>query len=171
MAEDPVKLTERIHTVTWDDPASSARDARAIGGLEYLEGIRTGKVSPPPVARLVGYRIRDVEPGSAVFELEPAEYHYNPFRTVHGGIATTLLDTAMTAAVLSTLPKGLACSTLEIKVNFIRPITAKTGLVRSEARAIHVGKRVATAEARILDDRQDLFAHAVSTFAIFSVKG
>ena len=116
---------------------------------------------------LVGYRIREVEKGSTLFELEPAEYHYNPFATVHGGIASTLLDTAMTSAVLSTLSVGLSCSTVEVKVNFIRPITNKTGIVRCKAKIIHAGNRIATAEGKIIDNKDRLYAHGVSTLMIF----
>ena len=106
MPKDEIKTTERIRTITWDDPKTSARDAQSISGLDYLRAIKMGKVSPPPIARLVGYKISEIERGHAVFELEPGEYHFNPFATVHGGIASTLLDTTMTAAVLSTLSKG-----------------------------------------------------------------
>lgn len=158
---------QRIHTITWDDPKISSRDAASISGLDYLQSIRDGKTTPPPVAKLVGYRIRDVEAGRAVFELDPAEYHYNPFGTVHGGIACMLLDTAMTAAILSTLPVGRSCSTVELKTNFIRPIAAGTGLVQCEAKKIHIGKRIATAEGKVIDHKQRLYAHAVSTQAIF----
>ncbi len=115
----------------------------------------------------MGYRIAEVENGRAVFTLTPAEYHYNPFATVHGGIASTILDTTMTAAVLSTLPVGLGCSTLEIKVNFIRPITKKTGEMRCEATIIHVGKRIATAAGKLMDRNKKLYAHAVGTCLVF----
>ncbi|MDZ7698937.1 MAG: PaaI family thioesterase [Deltaproteobacteria bacterium] len=128
-----------------------------------------GKTSAP-AAGLVGYKVSEVEVGRTVFELEPREYHYNPFASVHGGILSTLLDTAMTSAVMSTLPKGLVCATVEIKVNFIRPVTEKTGLVRCEARPIHVGKRLATVEGRVTDQEETILAHGVSTCAIFKVR-
>ena len=158
----------RSLTITWDDPKTSTRDSQSISGLDYLNSIKSGKISPPPIARLVGYRISEIAHGHAVFELEPAEYHFNPFATVHGGIATTLLDTAMTAAVLSTLSKGFGCSTLEIKVNFIRPISIKTGKVSCEAGIIHLGKSIATAEGKVMNSEGRLYAHGVSTCVIFS---
>lgn len=157
----------RVRTITWEDPAISARDAGAMSGLDYLESIRAGRIKPPPVAVLLGYRLCEVEVGRAVFELEPAEYHYNPFACVHGGIASTLLDTAMTAAVLSTLPVGSSCSTLEIKVNFIRPISDQTGLLRCEGTVLHSGSRIATAEGRLTNDQNRLFAHATNTCIVF----
>jgi len=158
---------ERVHTLTWEDPKVSARDAGSISGLDYLRAIKNGQIESPPVAKLVGYRIADVESGRAVFTLTPAEYHYNPFATVHGGIVSTILDTTMTAAVLSTLPIGMGCSTLEIKVNFIRPIAKKTGQMRCEAKIIHVGKRIATAAGKLMDKNRKLYAHAIGTCLIF----
>jgi uncharacterized protein (TIGR00369 family) len=102
------------------------------------------------------------------YELDPHECHYNPFASVHGGIISTLLDTAMTAAVLSTLGKGVGCATAEIKVNFIRPVTTGTGTLRCEAKPIHIGKRLATAEGHLKDSRGMLYAHAVCTCSIFT---
>ncbi|MCP4118032.1 MAG: PaaI family thioesterase [Desulfobacteraceae bacterium] len=160
---------ERKRTIIWDDPKNSARDAASISGLDYLKAIKDGKISPPPVAMLLGYKLYDVENGHAVFELAPGEHHYNPFATVHGGIISTLLDTTMTASVLSTLQKGLSCSTVEIKMNFVRPITAKTEVLRCEARPIHVGKRLATVEGRLKDKNGVLYAHGVSTCSIFKM--
>jgi uncharacterized protein (TIGR00369 family) len=118
---------------------------------------------------LLGYKLYEVDNGHAVFELVPGEHHYNPFATVHGGIISTLLDTTMTASVLSTLQKGITGSTVEIKVNFVRPITAKTAILRCEARPIHVGKRLATADGRLKDINGELYAHGVSTCAIFKM--
>jgi uncharacterized protein (TIGR00369 family) len=162
---------QRKKTIVWGDPRANRRDAAvAISGLEYLRAVKEGAISPPPVAMLVGYRIASVDNGYAVFELNPAEYHYNPFSTVHGGILTTLLDTTMTASVLSTLPQGKTCSTVEIKVNFIRPVTAETGLLRCEARPVHLGRRLATVEGFLKDPTGKLIAHGISTCSIFNVK-
>ena len=161
------KDTQRIHTVTWEDPRISARDAGSISGLDYLRAIRDGTIKPPPIAMLIGYRISEIEAGRAVFELEPAEYHYNPFATVHGGIACTLLDTTMTASVLSTLPIGVGCSTLDIKVTFFRAITTDTGTVSCEAKILHSGNRITTAQATLMDDQGKSYAHAVGTCMIF----
>ena len=160
----------RKRTIIWDDPKTNKRDAAAsISGLDYLKAIKDGKISPPPIAILVGYKIFEVNNGYAVFELNPAEYHYNPFATVHGGILSTLLDTTMTASVLSTLQKGISCTTVEIKVNFIKPVTAKTEILRCEAQPIHIGKRLATVEGRLKDKNDELYAHGTSTCSIFKV--
>ena len=158
---------ERKRTIFWDDPKVGARDAALISGLDYLKAIKDGRINPPPIAMLVGYKISEVDIGYAVFELDPDEYHYNPFGTVHGGIISTILDTTMTASVLSTIEKGVSCSTAEIKVNFIRPVTTDTGTLRCEARPIHIGKRLATAEGKLKDKKNNLYAHAVCTCLIF----
>jgi len=159
--------SQRKLAVTWTDPGKSARNAAKISGLDYLNAIKKGQIPPPPAARLIGYRIARIEYGRAVFELDPAEYHYNPFSTLHGGIACTLLDSAMTAAVLSTLPIGAACSTVEIKTNFIRPITGKSGTIACHAEMIYAGNQIATASGNIVDANGKLCAHGVSTLMIF----
>lgn len=94
-------------------------------------------------------------------------YHYNPIGVVHGGVAATLLDSAMGCAVHSTLPAGAGYTTLEIIVNYLRPLTVATGPVRCEAKVIHLGGRTATAEGRIEDDRGRLYAHGTTTCMIF----
>lgn len=161
---------ERTKTISWDDPQKNKRNAvSSISGLDYLKAIKEDRISPPPVANLVGYKICEVDTGYAAFELNPEEYHYNPFATVHGGILSTLLDTTMTASVLSTLPKGFSCTTIEIKVNFIKPVTAETGILMCEASPIHVGKKLATAEGKMKDKNGLLHAHGVSTCSIFRV--
>ena len=161
---------ERTKTISWCDPKINKRDAlSSISGLAYLNAIKEKSISPPPVASLVGYKISEVDNGYAAFELDPAEYHYNPFATVHGGILATLLDTSMTASVLSTLPIGFRCTTVEFKVNFIKPVTSDTGLLKCEARPTHVGKKLATVEGKIKDKNGVLHAHGVGTCSILKL--
>lgn len=162
-----VKQAKRRRTITWDDPVAAIRNPAMISGKDYLLAIKAGHVAPPPVARLVGYKVVEVEDGSTTFELEPDEYHYNPFATVHGGILATLLDTTMTASVLSKLSINEICSTAEIKVNFLRPIIQKTGLITCKAKVLHIGKVLATAEGKIFDQKKRLYAHAVCTCSVF----
>jgi uncharacterized protein (TIGR00369 family) len=162
-------MPERTRTIQWEDPQISSRDTQNISGLDYLCAIRDGNIAPPPAAILVGYHIVNVDVGQAVFELNPSEYHYNPFSTVHGGMLSTLLDTAMAAAVMTVLPAGKACSTLELKINFIRPVSTRTGLITAKANIIHAGKRVATAEGRLFDVKEKLYAHAICTCLITQI--
>jgi uncharacterized protein (TIGR00369 family) len=132
-------------------------------GLEAMHAITTGDAPPPPIAELVGFDLIEVGEGHASFELDPSERHYNPLGTVHGGIAATLLDSAMGVAVHTTLGEDQTYTTLELKVNFVRAITEKTGPVVATGSVIHRGGRVATAEARLTDADGRLLAHATST--------
>ena len=158
---------QRTRTVTWEDPRALAKAADGLSGLEYLRKIVSGELPPPPIGVLMNFRISELSEGHAVFTVEPAEYHYNPIGVVHGGVAATLLDSAMGCAVHSTLPAGAGYTTLEIKVNFIRALSAETGVVRCEANIIHVGGRTATAEGKVLDERGRLYAHGTTTCLIF----
>jgi uncharacterized protein (TIGR00369 family) len=153
----------RTRTVTWSDPAPALRAAQTMSGIAYLKAIQSGELPPPPIAALIGMAMVEVSEGRAVFSAEPAEYHYNPLGTVHGGIAATLLDSAMGCAVQSLLPAGTGYTTLEIKVNYLRPITSATGTVTCEGTIIHLGGRIATAEARLTDATGKLYAHGTTT--------
>jgi uncharacterized protein (TIGR00369 family) len=135
-------------------------------GLETIEAIFAGQLPPPPIAELMGFRGVEVEPGRAVFELEPGPQHYNPIGSVHGGVAMTLLDSAMGCAIHSLLDAGVLYATLEVKTNFVRPITVDTGLVRCEGTVLHSGSRVATAEGRVVDAEGKLLAHGTTTCLI-----
>lgn len=157
----------RTRTITWEDPRALAKAALGLSGMEYLQKIVAGELPPPPIGALMNFRISELSEGRAVFVVEPAEYHYNPIGVVHGGFAATLLDSAMGCAVHSTLPAGASYTTLEIKVNFIRSMSAETGVVRCEANIIHVGGRTATAEGKIVDQKGKLYAHGTTTCIIF----
>jgi uncharacterized protein (TIGR00369 family) len=134
--------------------------------MEYLEKIASGEFPSAPLAALLGFRLAEVGEGRAVFTLVPAEFHYNPIGVVHGGVAATLLDSALGCAVHSTLPANATYTTLEVKVNFIRAITMKTGLVSCEAHVVHVGRQTATAEGRLVDEAGKLYAHGTTTCLI-----
>jgi uncharacterized protein (TIGR00369 family) len=134
-----------------------------MSGLEMLQAMRDGRLPSPPIARLLGFRLAEVDLGYTVFEVLPGEQHYNPIGVVHGGLAMTLLDSAMGCAVHSHMPKGGAYTTLEAKTNLVRPITSKSGLLRAIGKALHVGNRVATAEGRLVDGSGKLYAHATTT--------
>jgi uncharacterized protein (TIGR00369 family) len=158
----------RRHTIHWDDPASSAEAAGRLAGLPFLEAIRDGRLPAPPISRLLGFKLTEVEAGRVVFECEPSESHYNPIGSVHGGVISTLLDSALSCAVHTTLTAGTGYTTAELKVNFVRPIVTGTGRLRSEGRVIHAGSRLATAEARLTDAAGKLYAHAVGTCLVLT---
>jgi len=158
----------RTRTVTWTDPRAIAEKARSLSGLEFLRAMAAGEVPAPPIARLMGFGIREIEDGRVVFTLVPAEYHYNPMGMVHGGVFGTLADTAMGCAVMSTLPAGVGYTTLEYKVNLTRAMTIDTGEVACEGRVITRGRQIAVAEARIVDAAGRICAHATTTCLIFT---
>jgi uncharacterized protein (TIGR00369 family) len=161
------ETTERSRTVAWQDPLPGADAARELSGLEYLRAIAHGDLPAPPIADLIGFEFSEIEEGRAVFECMPAEYHYNPIGTVHGGLACTLFDSAMGCAVHTMLSAGVGYTTVELKVNFLKPITAETGRLLCEGKTIHVGGRIATAEARLYDEAGKLYGHATTTCMIF----
>ena len=157
---------ERALSVTWSDPHAAFEEGSKLTPIEHLRAIRDGRIPDPPIARLLGMRLTAVEDGSASFELTPAEQHYNPIGAVHGGIAFTLLDSAMGCAVQTRCPAGKGYTTLELKVNLVRAITLETGVLRASARVVHLGSRTATAEGRLEDAAGKLYAHGTSTCLI-----
>jgi uncharacterized protein (TIGR00369 family) len=140
-------------------------------GLDFLQGVIDGHHPAPPIAQTLGFALVAVEKGRAIFEGTPQHKHYNPIGVVHGGFAMTLLDSALGCAVHTTLDKGDAYTTLEIKVNLVRPLTKDTGLIRAEGRILHRGRTLGTAEGEIKDAGGKLYAHATTTCMIFPAKG
>ena len=161
-----VRSTARTRAISWEDPLLAARAVREMSGIEALRAVASGALPPAPIAVLMGMGIAEVEEGRVVFTVEPAEYHYNPIGVVHGGLAATLLDSAMGCAVHSLLPAGTGYTTLEFKVNLVRALTIDTGEVRAEGNVLHMGGRVATAEGKIVDRSGKLYAHATTTCII-----
>jgi uncharacterized protein (TIGR00369 family) len=145
------------------NPKQLAEAGRSMAGIEFLRAIRDGKLPHPPICALLNYRLVEVEPGHAVFEITPGEQHYNPIGVVHGGIAMTLLDSAMGCAVQTQMPAGGGYTTAEAKTNLVRAITSETGRLRAIGKVLHLGKRVAIAEGRLEDPAGKLYAHATTT--------
>ena len=158
--------TSRTRVITWEDPTAAVQTGKTISGIEYLKALQSGELPPPPIAVLMGMWITEVSEGRVVFAAEPAEYHYNPLGTVHGGMMATLLDSALGCVVQSMLPAGISYTTVELKVNYLRPITVKTGTVYCEGKIIYVGGRIATAEGRLTDGEGKLYAHGTTTCLI-----
>src|SRR5215207_8033326 len=149
------------------DPREIARAGLQLSGMEYIHAIFAEQLPPPPIAVLMGFRGVLAEPGRAVFEMEPGPQHYNPIGSVHGGIALTLLDSAMGCAVHTLLERGVGYTTIEVKTNFVRPISADTGVIRCEGVVLHSGSRIATAEGKLTDLKGTLLAHGTTTCLIF----
>jgi uncharacterized protein (TIGR00369 family) len=140
---------------------------KSLSGLDFLRGMIAGDYPRPPIAELIGLSIAEVENGRVAFSGIPGPQHYNPIGMVHGGYAATLLDSCMGCAVHSTLPAGMGYTTLELKISYIRPITADTGMVRAEGRIIGSGRRAAFVEGNLTDQGGRVLAHATTTCLIF----
>jgi uncharacterized protein (TIGR00369 family) len=160
-------VTERTRTYSWDDPFALRDDMAGRSGLELMQLMATGDLSPPPIAATLGFRLAEVERGRVVFECEPAEYHYNPIGVVHAGLAMTLMDSAMGCAFVTSLDEPVGWTTLEFKSNFTRALTVETGLVRCTGTIVHPGRTVTTTEARVEGGADGkLYAHGTSTILI-----
>ncbi|HET6910029.1 MAG TPA: PaaI family thioesterase [Mycobacteriales bacterium] len=159
-APDPARVVE---------PAAYklARLAPLQDGREFLEAIKAGALPAPPIADLVGFDIRSIDLGTVTVELTVREQHYNPIGVVHGGIAATLLDTAMGCAVQTRLPRGVGYSTLDLQVRYLRSVTMQTGTVLATGTVVHFGRRTAVAEARLVQETTGaLLATATSTLLV-----
>ncbi|MEU1403213.1 PaaI family thioesterase [Streptomyces sp. NPDC005728] len=145
----------------------STIDFAALSGLELLRLIQKKRpVEIPSIGRLLGMRFDEVDHGRIVVSLDTRPDFSNPLGTVHGGIAATLLDSAMGCAVHTTLPAGVGYTTLELKVNYIRAARTDGQTLIAEGTVIHVGRRTATAEGKVLDEQGKLIAHATTTCMI-----
>lgn len=137
--------------------------------IDILRGVISGKFPPPPISRTLNFWLAEIEPGRAVFEGEPLPDHFNPLGTVHGGWAATLLDSALACAVQSMLKPGQTYTSVEMKVNFDRPIMPGIGVVRCEAKVIQVGSRIGVSEGRLTDPNGKLLAHGTETCLIMEL--
>jgi uncharacterized protein (TIGR00369 family) len=140
-----------------------AERRRDISGLEFFRQMMEGTLKPPPMVSLLGLRLVEVAEGRVVFVGTAQEEFYNGLGVAHGGWAATLLDTALGCAVNSMQPAGRSFTTLELKINYTRPLRREVGEVRCEAVVIHAGNRTATAEARVVDAAGKLYAHGTTT--------
>ena len=139
-------------------------------GLEVLHQLKRGLLPRPPVSEVIPFELMDIEFGKATLISTPSETFYNTLGIVHGGYAMTLLDSCMGLAIYTTLSSGIGYTTIETKVNFVKPITKGTGLLRAVGHAVHTGTRTATAEGRLVDEEGKLYAHGTTTCFLFPLK-
>ena len=166
-AAGQTRTASRNRNVTWQDPLVGAALARDMSGLDYLRALAAESIPAPPIAELLGMSVISVEPGKVVFDLDVGEHLYNPIGSVHGGVFCTLLDSAMGCAVHSTLDRGLAYTTLELKVNIVKALTLDTPSVVATGQVVSSGRRVATASGQITGPDGTLYAHATTTCLVF----
>jgi uncharacterized protein (TIGR00369 family) len=157
---------ERTRTYSWRDPGETVALFKGNRPLDVLRATLESGRPLAPMLQTMDAQLTEVTEGRAVFTSTPSEYHYNPAGVVHGGMAATLLDSAMGIAVLSSLPAGTIFTTLELKVNFLRAMTTTTGEVRAEGNVVHLGRTTAVVEARLTDATGKLLATASSTCLI-----
>jgi uncharacterized protein (TIGR00369 family) len=137
-----------------------------LDGLETLRAfIAAGR--RPPIADTLQFDLVEVDKGRALFRGTPGQHAYNPIGVIHGGYAATLLDSALGCAVHTCLAAGQAYTTLELKVAYHKALTRDTGPVEAEGKVLTIGRRVAFAEARLVDAQGRLYATATSTLLVF----
>ncbi|CAB4933524.1 unannotated protein [freshwater metagenome] len=165
---DVVAPAVREKTVTWEDPMVTAGAGATRTGLEFMRAMMAGEVPAPPIARLMGFGVRDVSEGDVTFVGTPDESVYNPIGMVHGGYVCTLLDSALGCAVHTTLPVGVAYTSIEIKVNYLRAVHANAGELAVRGRVTKPGRRVAFAEGDVRDGSGKVLATAQSSLLIIA---
>ena len=158
--------TPRSKTLTWYAPMVNAGAASTLSGLDFLHAVRDGALPRPPIAQLMGFTLVEVAPGLAVFECTPDESVYNPIGLVHGGLVCTLADSAAGCAVQTSLDAGVAYTSIDINVTYLRPVTKDSGLIRATGRLTKPGRKVAYATVEVTDSEGKLLAQATSSCLI-----
>lgn len=156
----------RRRSFEWSDPVETAGVGAGLSGMDFFTAMSEGRVAPPPIMHTLGISGMSFEEGRAVFRLTPKEFHYNPLGSVHGGVFATLLDSACGCAVHSRLPAGVFYTSLDLSVKFLRPVSIDTGEITAEGTVVHLGRRMALAEGRILDADGKVYATATSSCLI-----
>jgi len=156
----------RSKIVSWHAPQVSASAVPSLSGIDFMRALRDGRLPAPPIAQLFGMRLVEVESGMVVFECEPDESAYNPIGTVHGGLVCTLADSVTGCAVHTTLERGFGYTSIDISVNYLRPVTAASGVLRAVGTVTKPGRRVAFARAEIVDGAGKVVATATSSILV-----
>jgi uncharacterized protein (TIGR00369 family) len=158
----------RSKVVTWYDQAATVAGGAGLSGLAFMHALIDGKIPPPPIALLLNMRPTKVDHGLAVFECTPDESVYNPIGLVHGGLVCTLADSAAGCAVHTTLEPGAGYASIDITVNYLRPVTLASGTLVATGRVTKPGRRVALATAEVTDGAGRPVATATSNCLILS---
>ncbi|WP_258062735.1 PaaI family thioesterase [Arthrobacter sp. B0490] len=160
-------MTERQRIITWEDPSVGAAVMPSMSGLDYLHSMMGKKLPPPPMNELLSMTLIEAVEGKAIFTCRPDESHYNPIGAVHGGLVCALLDSALGCAVHTTLPKGIGYTSIEIKVNYLRPVRANSGPLTCTGIVSKPGKRVAFADGTVTDSSGKVVATATGSLLVF----
>jgi uncharacterized protein (TIGR00369 family) len=156
----------RERTVGWEDPAVFGPWFEQASGLQVVRALVTGELPPPPVFALLGMRIVEAEDGRVTAQCDAGEYLYNLASVVHGGISATLIDTTTALAVRSTLAAGARMTSIELKLNFLRPLTVASGVLHAMGRVVHRGRRICVAEGTVASADGKVAAMGSASIAI-----
>src|SRR6476646_8909750 len=156
----------RERLVDWQAPGPAAKAAMTMSGMEAMLAIRDGRLPPPPMAKLIGFRMAVVEQGRIVMELDPDESLENTIGLLHGATAAALLDTAMGCAIATMQPVGQASVTLDLKLTYLRPLSVRSGRVSAEGKVVKIGRQTSYAEGFVRDGAGNLAVHATATFTM-----
>lgn len=143
------------------------RELKRRSGLDLLSEVVTGALPAGPMNGTLDFFLVEIEPGRAVYQGNPGPAFYNLIGTVHGGWSAAILDSCLGCAIHSMLPVGKGYATIELKVNFVRAVTADCGPLYAEGKVINIGGRVGTAEGRLTDAAGRLYSHATTTCLFF----
>ena len=150
---------------------ATPQQAAGRSGLDLLRAMLRGELPYPPIARTLDFQLLEVDEGRAVFQGKPGPSHLNPMGGIHGGWYATLLDSALGCAVHTLMPAGRGYTTAELGINLVKAINpAKAQRVRAEARVLHCGRQLATAEAKLVGPDGTLYAHGTTTCLVFELK-
>lgn len=153
-------------TFHWEDTAKGLEAAAKLSGLDYLNAMSLGTLPFSPLVKTLDFTVESIEKGKVIFGFTPGEFHYNPLGSVHGGVISALLDSAMGCTLHSILEAGSGYTTLELKTNFLKAVTTATGPLKAIGHIIHAGSRTALVEAKLTDEQGKIYAHGTSTCLI-----
>lgn len=166
--QECVKLGASERTIRWTDPIELAGMTRNMSGLEFFAAWKAGELVPPMAATL-GFELVDFADGRVEIGCVPSDYHYNPYGAVHGGLAATLIDTATGCAVHTRLPASTGYATINLNVTYLRPLTVDVGAIRCIGTVCSLGKRLAVADAELVDDRGRQLAKGTASCLVLPV--
>lgn len=161
----------RSRTVDWQEPGPVGRASMTMPGIEAMAAIRDGRLPPPPLARLIGFKMAEVHPGRIVMQLDPEQSLENTVGLLHGAVAAALLDTAMGCAISTELPAGRGAVTMDLKLTYLRPLSVRSGTIQAEGRVVKLGRQSSYAEGSVYDGAGKLAVHATATFSMIGGEG
>ena len=170
IASSPPWGAEQSRVITWRDPMTTQATVASMSGLSYWQAVADGHLPPPPIGELMQMRVVAAENGRITFSCTPDASMYNPLGMVHGGALCTLLDTVAACALHTTLPQGVAYTSVEIKVNYLKAVTVASGPLTAVGSVVKAGSRIGFAEGQVTDAAGKLVATASTTLLIFELQ-